>query len=75
MSDQDYICIDRDLLRQIERMAALEKRPIHVMVDELLRQALSYQERPPDYRLRLQGWKADLHPGISLFDRRTLFNE
>jgi hypothetical protein len=67
------IHIDADLLRQIREKAAREQRPLPEVVNQLLRQALSFPERPSDYRLRIQGWKADLQPGVNLLDRRTLF--
>ena len=67
------LVLDDSLLRQIKKKAADEGRTFQAVANELLRRALTQPERKP-YRLKLQGWKAELQPGIDISDRSTLFD-
>jgi plasmid stability protein len=68
------IRIDDDLLRRMKEKAAREQRSLQEIANRLLRQALAFREKPADYKLRIDGWKADPQPGVDILDRRTLFD-
>ena len=68
------IRIDDDLLRRMKEKAARERRTLQELANQLLRQALAFRDKPTDYQLRIEGWKADLQPGVDILDRRTLFD-
>ena len=65
---------DDDVLRRLKQKAATEDRTLQDVANELLRQGLDRDERPSDYRFRFVTWKAELLPGVDLFDRKTLFD-
>lgn len=65
---QATIAIDEELLKQIEEKAAKESRTAEEVANELLRQSLA---KP--YKLELQGWNAELRPGVDLTDRDKLY--
>ena len=62
--------IDDDIIKEIRRRSAEEAETIQRIVNHLLRQALAVGPRN-DYRLDLQGWEAELQPGVDLLDRDT----
>ena len=66
--------LDDDLLRRIKERGVREGRSFQDVANELLRQALTWAEKSPDYRLRLEGWHSELQPGVDLLDRRTLWD-
>ncbi len=68
------LTIDDDLLKQLKERAARQKRTLGVLVNDLLRQSLAGQERRRPYKLELQGWEAEPHPGVDLLDRDKLFD-
>ncbi len=68
---QATITIDEDLLKQIEEKAAKESRTAEEVANELLRQSL---EAKKPYKLELQGWNAELQPGVDLEDRSKLYD-
>ena len=75
-----YLCmarttlvLDDKLLRQLKKKAAEEGRTFQAVTNELLRRALAEPEKKP-YELKLQGWKAELQPGIDIADRNSLFD-
>lgn len=65
--------IDDALLRELKKKAAAEGRTLQAVVNEHLKRAVA---APPasKYRLRLTGWKAELRPGVDLFDRDKLLD-
>ena len=64
--------IDDGLLRELKKTAASQGRTLQAVVNEYLKRATAAPEGPP-FRLRLKGWKAELRPGVDLFDRDQLF--
>jgi plasmid stability protein len=66
------LVIDDGVFRQLKKKAAEEGRTFQAMANDLLRQALAQPERR-DYRLILQGWKAEQQPGVNICDRDKLF--
>jgi plasmid stability protein len=67
------LVLDDQVLRQIKKKAVDEGRTFQAVANELLRQALAQPRRQP-YRLKLQGWKGELLPGVDICDRNTLFD-
>ncbi|MBV8205440.1 MAG: DUF2191 domain-containing protein [Acidobacteria bacterium] len=67
------LVLDDNILRQLKKKAADEKRSVQAVVNELLRGALAANRRQ-GYRLKLQGWDAVLQPGIDIADRNTLLD-
>ena len=59
------LVLDDDLFRQIKKKAAEEGRTLQAVANELLRRALAQPQKEP-HRLKLQGWKAELQPGIDI---------
>jgi plasmid stability protein len=66
------LVLDDHLLRQMKKKAADEGRSLQAVANELIRRGLTTPPRR-SYRLRLQGWKAELQPGIDILDRNSLF--
>jgi plasmid stability protein len=65
--------LDETVLRRLKQQAAAEGRSLQDVANQLLRRALTRQEREP-YTLRLTGWEAAVQPGVDLLDRGTLFD-
>ena len=65
--------IDDALLRELKKKAAAEGRTLQAVVNEHLKRAAAAPSGPK-YRLRLSGWRAELRPGIDLFDRDKLLD-
>lgn len=65
--------LDEDLLRRLKENAAREGRTLQALVNDLLRQAMATRT-PPDFRLELEGWRADEQPGVSILDRDRLLD-
>jgi len=66
------LVLDDNLLRQMKKKAADEGRSLQAVANELIRRGLATRPRQ-SYRLKLQGWKAELQPGIDILDRNSLF--
>lgn len=66
--------IDDELLRRLRQRAADEGRTLQDVTNEILRRGLDEGSRPSDYRLELEGWEAELRPGIDLTDRESLWD-
>lgn len=67
------LMIADDLLRQLKQKAVEEGRTLQEVTNDLLRHALRLPKRSP-YKLRWQGWDADIQPGVDLLDRDKLFD-
>ncbi|MBV9074416.1 MAG: hypothetical protein JOZ10_12335 [Acidobacteria bacterium] len=65
--------LEDGLFRQIKKKATAEGRTFQAVASDLLRQGLAKSKKEP-YRLKLQGWKAELQPGVDICDRNTLFD-
>jgi len=66
------LVLDDNLLRQMKKKAAEEGRSLQSVANEVIRRGLV--ARPSQsYRLKLQGWKAELQPGVDILDRNSLF--
>ena len=65
--------IDDGLLRELKKKAASQGRTLQAVVNEHLKRAAAAPAGPP-YRLQLKGWRAELRPGVDLFDRDSLFD-
>ena len=68
------IRFDDDVLRRLKQKAADEDRTLQDVANAFLRQALDREESAPDYVFRFVTWRAELLPGVDLFDRRTLID-
>jgi plasmid stability protein len=66
------LVLDDTLLRQMKKKAADEGRSLQAVANELIRRGLATRLHQ-NYRLRLQGWKAELQPGVDILDRNSLF--
>jgi len=65
--------IDDALLRELKKKAAAEGRTLQAVVNEHLKRAAAAPSGPK-YRLRLDGWRGTLRPGVDLFDRDALMD-
>jgi len=65
--------IDDALLRELKKKAAAEGRTLQAVVNEYLKRAAAAPARGK-YRLQLAGWRAELRPGVDLFDRDKLLD-
>jgi SAM-dependent methyltransferase len=65
--------IDDGLLRELKKKAAAEGRTLQAVVNEYLKRAAAAPSGPK-FRLELTGWRADLRPGVDLFDRDKLLD-
>lgn len=66
------LVLEDSLFRQMKKKAAAEGRTLQAVANELIRRGLAPQSSST-YRLKLQGWKAELQPGIDILDRNSLF--
>jgi hypothetical protein len=65
--------IDDALLRELKKKAAGEGRTLQAVVNEYLKRAAS-SPAASGYRLQLAGWRAELRPGVDMFDRDNLLD-
>lgn len=65
--------LDDGLLRLLKKRAAEEGRSVQAVAGDLLRRGLA-QPKKSEYRLKLQGWRAEELPGVDLLDRDKLFD-
>jgi hypothetical protein len=68
------LTIDDDLLRQLKEESARQRKTLGAVVTDLLRQALAVRSQKPAFRLELEGWSAELQPGVDILDRDKLFD-
>jgi len=68
------LAIDDDLLRRLKQKAAAEGKTLQEVANALLRQSLARAARTGAYRLELQGWDAQLQPGVDILDRDRLLD-
>lgn len=65
--------IDDRVLRHLKKKAADEGRTLQAVANDLLKQGLHTRAHPP-FSLQIQGWAADLQPGVDILDRDSLFD-
>lgn len=65
--------IDEKILRRLKQKAAVEGTSLQDVANQLLRQALATPHRG-SYTLSMEGWRADLQPGVDILDRDALFD-
>jgi hypothetical protein len=65
--------IDEPVLRELKKKAAEEGRTLQSVANDLLKRALQAPTHPP-FSLRMQGWSAELQPGVDILDRDSLFD-
>jgi hypothetical protein len=65
--------IDEPVLRELKKKAVAEGRTLQAVAKDLLKGALRAPAYQP-FSLRLQGWAADLQPGVDILDRDSLFD-
>jgi hypothetical protein len=65
--------IDDGVLRELKKKAAAEGRTLQAVVNEHLKRAATVPAGPK-YRLHLAGWRAEIRPGVDLFDRDKLLD-
>ena len=68
------LTLDEDLLKTLKASAARRGITLASLVNELLRQALATRARRQGYTLKLEGWDAQLQPGVDILDRDKLFD-
>lgn len=68
------LTIDDDLFVQLKKRAASHGKSMGSLVNDLLRQSISAQSRREPFRLDLEGWVAELQPGVDILDRDKLFD-
>lgn len=67
------LVLDDNLFKQMKKKAAEEGRSLQAVANDLIRRGLALRPQQ-NYRLKLQGWKAELQPGIDILDRNSLFD-
>ncbi len=68
------LTLDDDLLKRLKEVAATEGVTLGELVNGLLRQALAGGPRLGEFNLELQGWDAEIQPGVDILDRDNLFD-
>jgi len=66
--------LDDDLMKQLKEKAVRQGKTLTALVNDLLRHALANQSRRQPYKLELEGWDAELQPGVDILDRGKLFD-
>jgi len=67
------LVLEDNLVRQMKKKAAEEGRSLQAVANELIRRGLA-PRGAQNYRLKLQGWNAQLQPGVDILDRDSLFD-
>ena len=67
------LVLEDNLFKQMKKKAAEEGRSLQAVANDLIRRGLALRPQQ-NYRLKLQGWKAELQPGIDILDRNSLFD-
>lgn len=68
------LTIDENLLKRLKRDAASQGKTLAALVNDLLRQSLSEKRKRGTFKLHLEGWDAELQPGVDILDRDKLFD-
>jgi Ribbon-helix-helix protein, copG family len=68
------LALDDDLLRRLKADAADRGITLAALVNETLRQAILPRAPRKRFKLKLQGWQAELQPGVDILDRDQLFD-
>ena len=68
------LTIEDELFIQLKKHAASQGKSLGSLVNDLLRQAIASQSRRKTFRLELEGWDAELQPGVDILDRDKLFD-
>ena len=68
------LSLDEDLLKRLRRDAAERGMTLSEFVSDVLHQAIDRGVHRGRFRLRLQGWQAELRPGVDILDRDRLFD-
>lgn len=68
------LTIEDELFVQLKKRAASQGKSMGSLVNDLLRQAISRQSRSHPFNLELDGWEAELQPGVDILDRDKLFD-
>ena len=67
------IDLDEGVLKELKKRAAEEGRTLQAVTNDLLKRSLHTRAYQP-FSLQLQGWAADLQPGVDILDRDALFD-
>ena len=68
------IAFDHELLRKLKSVAAAKGVTLSDYVNNLLLQAIGQQTKQVQFKLRFEGWKAEVQPGVDILDRDKLFD-
>jgi hypothetical protein len=68
------LTLDDDLFVKLKKLAASQGKSMGSLVNDLLRQSISIQDQREPFRLELEGWNAELLPGVDILDRDKLFD-
>ncbi|MFG1690581.1 hypothetical protein ACGF5M_00255 [Gemmatimonadota bacterium] len=66
--------IDPKLLCRLREHAAREGRSAQSVANDLLRDGLARLAETEPFKLVLEGWEAEVRPGVDLLDRNKLFD-
>ena len=68
------LSLEDDLFGQLKKRADSQGRSMGSLVNDLLRQDFASHSRRKSFRLELDGWDAELQPGVDILDRDKLFD-
>jgi hypothetical protein len=68
------IALDEGLLRKLKADAAARGVTLTDFVNDLLKQATADRTQKSQFKLHLEGWKAEKQPGVDILDRDKLFD-
>ena len=68
------LAIEDELFQWLKALAGNQGKTLDALVNELLRQALAFGTRHEPYSLALEGWEAEIQPGVSILERDKLFD-
>lgn len=68
------IALDDELLRKLKSDAAAKGLTLSDFVNDLLKQAITDRTQRNQFKLHLEGWKAEIQPGVDILDRDKLFD-
>ena len=68
------VTIDDGLLRRAKELAARRGKTLSGLLNDLLRQGLARNPKTTRFKLELEGWEAELQPGVDILDRDKLFD-
>ena len=68
------LVLDDDLLKRLKETAARKGTTLAALVNGLLRHSMVRKPNTRPFKLEMNGWEAEIQPGVDILDRDSLFD-